>query len=324
VQKLFYLPEAHTDFVFAVMAEEFGLAGVILVIGLFVILVGRALGIGREAAKAGFEFQSYLASAIGIWLGLQAFVNVGVNMGVLPTKGLTLPLFSYAEAACWSARLARRAGRIPRDRGVGSRRRAARGAAAMTRRVAFIMAGGTGACSALATARVLRRRGFDVVWLGTRAGSRARSCRRRHTRQWLSVGGLRGKGVATLLAAPFRLVHAVLQAMRALRRHRPAVVLGAGGFASGPGGIASWLLRRPLVVHEQNAIAGMTNRVLARLADRVLEGFPAASDRGCAPCGSATPCVRRSPRSRRPSSAMPAARDARVCSSSAGARARRG
>jgi cell division protein FtsW len=99
VQKLFYLPEAHTDFVFAVMAEEFGFAGVVLVIGLFALLVGRALRIGRNAAEAGFEFQSYLAAAIGIWLGLQAFVNVGVNMGLLPTKGLTLPLFSYGGSS---------------------------------------------------------------------------------------------------------------------------------------------------------------------------------------------------------------------------------
>jgi cell division protein FtsW len=99
VQKLFYLPEAHTDFVFAVLAEEFGLAGVVLVIGLFVLLVGRALTIARQAAQAGFEFQSYLATAIGIWLGLQSFVNVGVNMGLLPTKGLTLPLFSYGGSS---------------------------------------------------------------------------------------------------------------------------------------------------------------------------------------------------------------------------------
>jgi cell division protein FtsW len=99
VQKLFYLPEAHTDFVFAVMAEEVGLAGVVLVIGLFVVLVGRALKVGRNAAQAGFEFQSYLASAIGIWLGVQAFINMGVNMGLLPTKGLTLPLLSYGGSS---------------------------------------------------------------------------------------------------------------------------------------------------------------------------------------------------------------------------------
>jgi cell division protein FtsW len=99
VQKLFYLPEAHTDFVFAVLAEEFGFVGVVLVLALFALLVGRALAISRNAAQAGLVFQSYLAAAIGIWLGLQAFVNVGVNMGLLPTKGLTLPLLSYGGSS---------------------------------------------------------------------------------------------------------------------------------------------------------------------------------------------------------------------------------
>jgi cell division protein FtsW len=99
VQKLFYLPEAHTDFVFAVLAEEFGFVGVVTVVALFAVLVGRALLISREAATAGHTFQSYVAAAIGIWLGLQAFVNVGVNMGLLPTKGLTLPLLSYGGSS---------------------------------------------------------------------------------------------------------------------------------------------------------------------------------------------------------------------------------
>jgi cell division protein FtsW len=99
VQKLFYLPEAHTDFVFAVLAEEFGFAGVLTVIALFALLVGRALAISRNAARAGLAFQSLLAAAVGIWLGLQVFVNVGVNMGLLPTKGLTLPLLSYGGSS---------------------------------------------------------------------------------------------------------------------------------------------------------------------------------------------------------------------------------
>jgi cell division protein FtsW len=99
VQKLFYLPEAHTDFVFAVLAEEFGFVGVMVVILLFAMLVGRALRIARNAADADLPFQSYLAAGIGIWLGLQAFVNIGVNMGLLPTKGLTLPLFSYGGSS---------------------------------------------------------------------------------------------------------------------------------------------------------------------------------------------------------------------------------
>jgi cell division protein FtsW len=99
VQKLFYLPEAHTDFMFAVLAEELGFVGVVAVVGLFALLVGRALEISRKTADAGLTFQSYLAASIGIWLGLQAFVNIGVNMGLLPTKGLTLPLLSYGGSS---------------------------------------------------------------------------------------------------------------------------------------------------------------------------------------------------------------------------------
>jgi cell division protein FtsW len=99
VQKLFYLPEAHTDFVFAVLAEEFGLLGVVVVIALFMLLVWRSFQIARLASQAGMRFQSYLALAFGIWIGLQAVVNIGVNMGVLPTKGLTLPLLSYGRSS---------------------------------------------------------------------------------------------------------------------------------------------------------------------------------------------------------------------------------
>jgi len=153
----------------------------------------------------------------------------------------------------------------------------------MIRPTAMIMAGGTGGhvFPALATARVLQARGFDIVWLGTRRGIEARLVPAEGIPvEWLSVSGLRGKGVATLLAAPFRMALALVQALRAVRRHRPGVVLGAGGFVSGPGGIAAWLLRRPLVVHEQNAVAGLTNRVLARFADRVLEGFPGSFGAG--------------------------------------------
>jgi cell division protein FtsW len=99
VQKLFYLPEAHTDFVFAVLAEEFGFVGVFVVVALFALLVGRALALSREAWRAAMPFQSYLAAAIGVWLGLQSFVNIGVATGLLPTKGLTLPLVSYGGSS---------------------------------------------------------------------------------------------------------------------------------------------------------------------------------------------------------------------------------
>jgi len=95
VEKLFYLPEAHTDFLLAVIAEELGFAGVLLVIGLFVLIVMRAFDIGRRAAAFERNFPALVAHGIGIWFGVQALINMGVNMGVLPTKGLTLPLLSF-------------------------------------------------------------------------------------------------------------------------------------------------------------------------------------------------------------------------------------
>ena len=99
VQKLFYLPEAHTDFLFAVLAEEFGLTGILVIITLFMIVVWRAFKIARRAEDLGLEFCSYLAYGIGLWFGIQALFNMGVNMGVLPTKGLTLPLMSYGGSS---------------------------------------------------------------------------------------------------------------------------------------------------------------------------------------------------------------------------------
>ena len=147
----------------------------------------------------------------------------------------------------------------------------------MSARPVLIMAGGTGGhvYPALALARLLRRRAQPVVWLGTRKGLEARVIPAEQIPiEWLSVGGLRGKGVLTLLAAPFRLALALWQALRIMRRHRPAAVVGLGGFVTGPGGVAAWLMRRPLIIHEQNAVAGFTNRCLSHLADEVLEAFP--------------------------------------------------
>lgn len=99
VQKLFYLPEAHTDFLFAVLAEELGLAGGLAVIAAFGFVVWRAFQIGAAAERSGNLFGGYLAYGLGLWIGLQAFVNIGVNMGILPTKGLTLPLISYGGSS---------------------------------------------------------------------------------------------------------------------------------------------------------------------------------------------------------------------------------
>ncbi|MEI2770460.1 MAG: putative lipid II flippase FtsW [Candidatus Competibacter sp.] len=99
VQKLFYLPEAHTDFLFAVLAEELGLAGILLVITLFMTLVWRAFKVAQRAERLDMQFSAWLAYGIGLWFGIQSLFNMGVNMGVLPTKGLTLPLMSYGGSS---------------------------------------------------------------------------------------------------------------------------------------------------------------------------------------------------------------------------------
>ncbi|MEX0731508.1 MAG: undecaprenyldiphospho-muramoylpentapeptide beta-N-acetylglucosaminyltransferase [Aquisalimonadaceae bacterium] len=141
----------------------------------------------------------------------------------------------------------------------------------------LIMAGGTGGhvFPGLAVAACLREQGVPVVWLGTRQGMEARLVPDADIAiEWLKVRGLRNKGLLGWLLAPLRLSAALIQAVGVVRRHRPRVVLGLGGYVAGPGGVAAWLLRRPLVIHEQNAIAGLTNRLLSRLAREVLCGFP--------------------------------------------------
>ncbi len=141
----------------------------------------------------------------------------------------------------------------------------------------LIMAGGTGGhvFPALAVAERLRPAGVSVTWLGTRRGLEAKVVPEAGIPlDFITVTGLRGKRLGLLLTAPVKLLQALFQSLAILRRRRPDVVLGMGGFASGPGGVAAWLTRRPLLIHEQNAIPGLTNRLLARLASRVLEAFP--------------------------------------------------
>ena len=154
----------------------------------------------------------------------------------------------------------------------------------------MIMAGGTGGhvIPALAVAEVLGAQGHDCVWLGTRRGLEARLVPAAGIpMEWLPVEGLRGTGAARKLRAPWVLGRALWAARQALRRHRPGVVLGMGGFASGPGGLMAHLQGLPLVVHEQNRIPGLTNRLLARWADRLLEAFPGSFDPhlGARACG---------------------------------------
>ncbi|MEM7541998.1 MAG: undecaprenyldiphospho-muramoylpentapeptide beta-N-acetylglucosaminyltransferase [Pseudomonadota bacterium] len=141
----------------------------------------------------------------------------------------------------------------------------------------LIMAGGTGGhiYPALAVADYLKGAGVDTCWLGSHRGLEKEIVPRHgYSLHTISVSAVRGRGIVRLLMAPFMLLFALAQAMRLISKIDPGVVLGMGGFASGPGGLAAWLCGRPLVIHEQNALPGLTNQLLARFAARVLGGFP--------------------------------------------------
>ncbi len=146
-------------------------------------------------------------------------------------------------------------------------------------RPVLIMAAGTGGhiLPALAVARLLRERGIPVVWLGTPQGMENRIVPEAgFTLHTIDIGGLRGKGWLTRLQAPFRILFALGQSLELLRKLKPRLVIGFGGYIAGPCGVAARLRDIPLVIHEQNALAGMTNRWLARVANRVLAGYAGA------------------------------------------------
>jgi len=147
----------------------------------------------------------------------------------------------------------------------------------MSSRTILVMAGGTGGhiYPALAVARALQASSSEIIWLGTHRGLESRVVPEAGIdMEWISIKGLRRKGALALIIAPIQLSWALLQSLAIIIRRRPTAVLGMGGFVSGPGGVAAWLTRRPLLIHEQNAAAGMTNRLLARLARVVLQAFP--------------------------------------------------
>lgn len=143
----------------------------------------------------------------------------------------------------------------------------------------LVAAGGTGGhiFPALAVADELQKRDIDVVWVGTRSGLEARLVPDAGIDiRWIDITGLRGKGLLSTLGAPLKLIRACWQSIVLVRELQPNAVLGMGGFVTGPIGLASFLLRKPLVLHEQNAVAGMTNRYLSRVAKRVLAALPGA------------------------------------------------
>jgi len=151
----------------------------------------------------------------------------------------------------------------------------------MKKRRVLVMAGGTGGhiFPALAVADALQGHEAEVQWLGSNVGMEKELVGSRYPMSFIDIQAVRGKGMLSKCLAPFRIAQATWQAWRIIRRYNPDCVLGMGGFAAGPGGLATWLLRKRLVVHEQNAVAGVTNRILSRLASTTLQAFPQAFSR---------------------------------------------
>ncbi len=140
----------------------------------------------------------------------------------------------------------------------------------------LIIAGGTGGhiFPALAVAQAIQEHDVEVCWLGTRDGLEARLVPSKFPMHTISIKALRGMGIIRKLLMPWFLLLATLKAYRIIRKLKPNLVLGMGGYVSGPGGIAAWLARVPLIIHEQNSISGLTNRVLSKIAKTVLQAFP--------------------------------------------------
>lgn len=142
----------------------------------------------------------------------------------------------------------------------------------------LIIAGGTGGhiFPALVIADALKAQGVSVQWLGASVGMEEKLVGDQYPLHLLPIQAIRGKGLVKKVLAPLRLCRSVYLAMKLIKKINPDLVIGMGGYASGPGGVAAWLLRKPLVIHEQNAIAGLTNRVLSKVATKVFQAFPGA------------------------------------------------
>lgn len=140
----------------------------------------------------------------------------------------------------------------------------------------LIMGGGTGGhiFPALAVARALKQQGIKIYWLGATGGLEKKLVSPEFSLSLIKIRALRGNGLLQNCFMPFRLIRAIFQVYRVIRRVNPQVILGMGGYVAGPGGLAAWLTRTPMVIHEQNAVAGLTNRVLVKIAQSVLQAFP--------------------------------------------------
>ena len=299
IQKLYYLPEAHTDFVFAVFSEEFGLLGVTLVVAAFLALVLRSLRLSRIAADAGMPLHACIAAGFGVWIGLQAFLNIGVNMGLLPTKGLTLPLLSYGRSSMLVTLPGRMLLRVHHEV-VASGKSAIPSEGVRQSRTVMISRRTGRLFPALAIAGQLRA--SDIVWLGTERGIEARLVPAAGYPVDGSKWRFARQGFTRWLAAPVPLARGdagaararEAQARRRARLRRLCLgsgrhcSLALGGAARDPCAERRRRTHEPLARVRRLAHRGRIPRQLSGVAQGALRRQPGASrDRGASAAAAA-------------------------------------
>lgn len=256
------------------LAEELGFVGVLVVIGLFSWLVIRAFGIAKEAIINENYYSALLSQGIGIWFGIQGIMNMGVNMGLLPTKGLTLPLLSYGGSSI----LANIVGLAILLRIDWENRRGLREYSLVkSNKKILIIAGGTGGhiYPGIAIADYLKAKGFIITWLGTKQGMENKLIENKpYQKAMIDITGVRGKSILSWLKLPFTLMVACTQCAKIIQEEKPDIVIAMGGYVSFPGGLMARLMLKPLIVHEQNSIPGLTNKLLAIIATHIYSAFP--------------------------------------------------
>ena len=274
-QKLFYLPEVHTDFIFSVIGEELGLIGVAVVVGLFAALIFRRF---RASFRAPDLFGTYFALGITCLLSIQTLLNMGVVMGLLPTKGSTLPFISYGGTSLFMNLLAvgillniSSQGIRKRNENINRRRR-----------------DGGHLFPALALAEAFKERDprNEILFVGSRRGLEGSLVEKEgYALKTIDLASLKGKRVFEKIRALFVVPRSLIQAAGVLRAFRPDWVVGVGGYASGPVVLAAWALGYKTFLQEQNVFPGLSNRILGRLVDRAFISF--AESAGHFPAGQA-------------------------------------
>ena len=304
-QKLHYLPEPHTDFIFSVIGEELGLLGVTIVLSLYVLILWRGIIIAKNA---GDSFGTFLATGITSAIAIQVCTNMGVALGLLPTKGLTLPFLSYGGTSLLvnmasigilmnignpgaETTTCLQASEESMTENRKSSEHTANSAQAITygggKSLRVIIAGGgTGGHLfpgiAIAQAFTGKNSGSEILFVG--AGNRFEKTtveKAGFNHRSIPVEGIKGRGYLKQLRSVFKIPKGMFESYKIIRDFKPDLVVGVGSYSSGPLVIMARLLRVKTALHEQNIIPGITNRILSRFADRVYVSFEETKKRLC-------------------------------------------